>query len=108
MRGSRRGACSPATASAWRWRASAGRRCSSSPTTRSSPTPVGWPCGCRPMPGTSSAWTSAGLAGVHVLHDADLVRVRCDLPLPLEADGEDLGDVTEAVFEAERDAITIL
>jgi hypothetical protein len=28
--------------------------------------------------------------------------------LPLEADGEDLGDVTEAVFEAERDAVVIL
>jgi diacylglycerol kinase family enzyme len=50
----------------------------------------------------------AGLDGVHSLHDADLVRVRCDEPLPLEADGEDLGDVTEAVFEAERDAVSVL
>ena len=34
--------------------------------------------------------------------------VRCDRPLPLQVDGEDLGDVTEAVFEAERDAVTVL
>ena len=35
-------------------------------------------------------------------------RGLCDRPLPLEADGEDLGDVGEAVFEAERDAVSIL
>ena len=28
--------------------------------------------------------------------------------MPLQADGEDLGDVTEAIFEAERDAVTVL
>jgi hypothetical protein len=27
--------------------------------------------------------------------------------MPLQVDGEDLGDVTEAVFTAERDAITV-
>ena len=42
------------------------------------------------------------------LHDVDRLVVRCDEPLPLQADGEDLGDVTEAVFEAERDAISVL
>ena len=41
-------------------------------------------------------------------HDVDRVVASCDLPLPLQADGEDLGDVTEAVFESERDALTIL
>jgi diacylglycerol kinase family enzyme len=41
-------------------------------------------------------------------HDADRLEVVCDRPLPLQADGEDLGDVTEAIFEAERDAITVL
>lgn len=41
-------------------------------------------------------------------HDLDRIQVRCDRPLPLQADGEDLGDVTEAVFEAERDALTVL
>jgi hypothetical protein len=28
--------------------------------------------------------------------------------MPLQADGEDLGDVTEAVFEAERRSISVL
>ena len=41
-------------------------------------------------------------------HDLDRIEVRCDEPLPLQADGEDLGDVTEAVFEAERRAVTVL
>jgi diacylglycerol kinase family enzyme len=50
----------------------------------------------------------AGASGVLALHDADRVRVVCDEPLPLQADGEDLGDVTEAVFEAERDAVSVL
>jgi diacylglycerol kinase family enzyme len=50
----------------------------------------------------------AGAPGVLTLHDADRLVVRCDEPLPLQADGEDLGDVTEAVFEAERNAIDVL
>ena len=41
-------------------------------------------------------------------HDADRLEVVCDRPLPLQADGEDLGDVEHAVFEAERDAVTVL
>ena len=41
-------------------------------------------------------------------HDVDRIEVRCDRPLPLQADGEDLGDVTEAVFEAERGAVSVL
>jgi diacylglycerol kinase family enzyme len=49
-----------------------------------------------------------GAAGVLALHDVDRLVARCDEPLPLQADGEDLGDVTEAVFEAERDAIDVL
>jgi len=50
----------------------------------------------------------AGAPGVLVEHDVDRVVVRCDAPLPLQADGEDLGDVAEAVFEAERDAVDVL
>jgi diacylglycerol kinase family enzyme len=42
------------------------------------------------------------------LHDRDRIEVRCDQPLPLQADGEDLGDVATAVFEAERDAVSVL
>jgi len=41
-------------------------------------------------------------------HDLDRLVIRCDRPLPLELDGEDLGDVTEVVVEAERDALTVL
>jgi diacylglycerol kinase family enzyme len=49
-----------------------------------------------------------GLEGVLHAHDVDLIRVVCDEPLPLQADGEDLGDVSEAVFEAERGAVDVL
>jgi diacylglycerol kinase family enzyme len=41
-------------------------------------------------------------------HDVDRLEVVCDRPLPLQADGEDLGDVERAVFEAEREAVTVL
>lgn len=41
-------------------------------------------------------------------HDVDRVRILCDRPLPLQADGEDLGDVSEALVEAERNAVTVL
>jgi diacylglycerol kinase family enzyme len=41
-------------------------------------------------------------------HDLDRIEVRCDEPLPLQADGEDLGDVSEAVFESERRAVSVL
>jgi diacylglycerol kinase family enzyme len=45
---------------------------------------------------------------VLAVHDADRLEARCDRPLPLQADGEDLGDVTHAIFEAERRAISVL
>lgn len=54
-------------------------------------------------------WWALGRGRHHVrAHDADRVEVRCDRPLPLQVDGEDLGDVTEAEFEAERDAVTVI
>jgi diacylglycerol kinase family enzyme len=58
-------------------------------------------------------WVLAGSGQTrspHVLyvHDADEIRVECDRPTPLQADGEDLGDVTEALFEAERGALEVL
>jgi diacylglycerol kinase family enzyme len=40
--------------------------------------------------------------------DVDRIVVRCDEPLPLQVDGEDAGDVLEAVYQAERDAVTVL
>ena len=44
---------------------------------------------------------------LHV-HDLDRLEIHCDVPLPLQVDGEDIGDVTDAVFEAERDAVSVL
>jgi diacylglycerol kinase family enzyme len=41
-------------------------------------------------------------------HDLDRVEVVCDAPMPLHSDGEDLGDVERVVFEAERDAVSVL
>jgi len=48
--------------------------------------------------------------GRHALtgHDLDAFRVHCDRPLPAQADGEDLGDLTEAIFESEPNALTVL
>jgi diacylglycerol kinase family enzyme len=41
-------------------------------------------------------------------HDLDRIEIACDRPLPLHVDGEDLGDVESAVFEAERAAVSVL
>ena len=41
-------------------------------------------------------------------HDLDRLEVACATPQPFQMDGEDLGDVTEVTFEAERDALTVL
>jgi diacylglycerol kinase family enzyme len=40
-------------------------------------------------------------------HDVDRIEIVCDRPLPLQADGEDVGDVEHVVLEAERDAIEV-
>lgn len=42
------------------------------------------------------------------LHDVDAATVRCDRPLPLQVDGEDLGDAATVILESERDALTVL
>ena len=42
------------------------------------------------------------------LHDVDEVEIECDGPTAVQADGEDLGDVVTARFEAERDALRVL
>jgi diacylglycerol kinase family enzyme len=47
-------------------------------------------------------------ADVIYAHDADRIEIVCDRPLPLQADGEDLGDVHDVVLEAERDAVCVL
>lgn len=50
---------------------------------------------------------SGGPGDVVYLHDRDRLVIRCERPMPLHVDGEDLGDVAEATFEAERDAISV-
>ena len=47
-------------------------------------------------------------ANLVYVHDADRLEIVCDRPMPLEADGEDLGDVERAVVESEPAAITVL
>jgi diacylglycerol kinase family enzyme len=42
------------------------------------------------------------------LHDVDRAEIVCDRALPLQADGEDLGDVERVLLEAERDAVVVL
>ena len=43
-----------------------------------------------------------------VIRDSERIEIRCDAPMPLQLDGEDVGDVLEVVFEAERDAVDVL
>ena len=96
------------------------------------PTQAACPCTWRPRHGSSSGSTSSHRRGSGPPTSLDSwatrsaargwraratsstatistgSRSQCDRPLPLQADGEDLGDVEEAVFEAERDAIAVL
>ncbi len=58
---------------------------------------------------------TAALAGrvprardVLYLHDFDEIELRADRPLPLQVDGEDIGDVELARFSSERDAANVL
>lgn len=58
-------------------------------------------------------WTLAGRgqdrsSKVLYVHDADELQIVSEVPVPLQVDGEDLGDVTEAHFEAERAALQVL
>jgi diacylglycerol kinase family enzyme len=64
----------------------------------------------RDIPRLATAITRGTGYGEQVLIalDLDRIEVRCDRPLPLQADGEDLGDVEHAVFEARRDAVSVL
>jgi diacylglycerol kinase family enzyme len=48
------------------------------------------------------------VGGVVYRHDVDRVEIRSAEPQPLQVDGEDIGDVTSAVFESERGALTVL
>jgi diacylglycerol kinase family enzyme len=52
--------------------------------------------------------THPGAEGIVYLHDVDRAVIRCDGPMPLQVDGEDLGDVVELVLESERSALHVL
>jgi diacylglycerol kinase family enzyme len=57
---------------------------------------------------TAAAVLGRKAPGVVYRHDVDRIEIRCREPLPLQVDGEDLGDVAEASFECERNAIQVL
>ena len=63
------------------------------------------PCECAPRP---HAAVSGGATVTSAGTTSTGSRFACDRPLPLHVDGEDLGDVEQAVFEAERDAVSVL
>src|SRR4029077_5060189 len=46
-------------------------------------------------------------ADVLYAHDLGRIEIVCDRPTPLQVDGEDLGDVEVAIFEAERGAVEV-
>jgi diacylglycerol kinase family enzyme len=49
-----------------------------------------------------------GGPNVLIGHDLDRIQIRCDVPMPTQVDGEDIGDIEEAEIVAERDALTVL
>lgn len=51
---------------------------------------------------------AAKARGVLYLHDLDEIELRADRPLPLQVDGEDIGDVEHAHFSSEREAANVL
>jgi diacylglycerol kinase family enzyme len=57
---------------------------------------------------TTAALLGRRAAGVVYRHDLDRIEIRSTVPQALQVDGEDLGDVRSAVFESERDALTVL
>jgi diacylglycerol kinase family enzyme len=66
-------------------------------------------------PGAIPGLATAALTGrvpkarnVLYLHDLDEIELRADRPLPLQVDGEDLGDVELAEFSSEREAANVL
>ena len=67
-------------------------------------------CAARDVPRLATAIMMGRRYGPEVMTglDLDRIEIHCDYPLPMQADGEDLGDVEHAVFEAHRDAVAVL
>jgi len=61
-----------------------------------------------PRLATQAVRGSRGSRDVLTGHDLDRIRLACDRPMPVQVDGEDIGDVVEAEIVAERDAVTVL
>lgn len=57
---------------------------------------------------TTAAIVGRHAGGVLYRHDLDRFEIRSRVPQPLQVDGEDLGDVEFALFECERDAVSVL
>jgi diacylglycerol kinase family enzyme len=57
---------------------------------------------------TAAAVFGRKAQGVLYRHDVDRIEIRCREALPLQVDGEDIGDVEAASFECERGALTIV
>ena len=51
---------------------------------------------------------AGGRPGLRVLHDVERLVVRCDRPMPLQVDGEDLGDVEQVELASEPRAVIAL
>jgi diacylglycerol kinase family enzyme len=49
-----------------------------------------------------------GAGDVLAGHDLDRIMIRCDTPMPVQVDGEDIGDVEDAEIVAVRNALTVL
>lgn len=68
----------------------------------------------RPRDAAQLAWwllaspRHEGHRNVIALHDVDRVSLACDEPLPLQVDGEDLGDTSALLLESERNALTVI
>jgi diacylglycerol kinase family enzyme len=45
--------------------------------------------------------------GLIYVRDLDRLEIRCDVPQPLQMDGEDLGDVEAVLLESERAAVDV-
>jgi diacylglycerol kinase family enzyme len=57
---------------------------------------------------TAAAVLGRKAHGVLYRHDLDRIEIRCLEALPLQVDGEDIGDVDVASFDCERGALTIV
>ena len=56
----------------------------------------------------SGRHASVGMPAIAYLHDVDEIRVRSDEPLPAQVDGEDIGDLNDAILRVVRPGARLL